>query len=134
MDSARYACRWIPWEKGRQKKIYMHREILGLPPIFDGRLADHIDGNRLNNQDQNLRVIVEGNQWNRKKSRNNTSGFKCVFWRRDIAKWTVRVMAKRRYIYGGCFSSIIEAANIADDLMVELHGNQASLNFPIIYG
>lgn len=134
LDSSGYACRWI-WNGQRQRKIYLHREILGLPRDPDGRVPDHIDRDRLNNMPGNLRILGNGNenQWNRAKYRNNTSGFKCVFPMKD-GRWMVRVMAARKYHYSGRFTNIIEAANAADDLMWEFHGELANPNFPIIYG
>lgn len=50
---------------------------------------DHIDGNRQNNNVENLRECSEGfhNQRNRKRNSNNTSGQMGVLWRKDREKW-----------------------------------------------
>jgi hypothetical protein len=54
-----YAVRII---NGRQR-VYMHRYLLGDP---EGFLVDHIDGNSLNNQRENLRLAThEQNSCNR---------------------------------------------------------------------
>ena len=37
--------------------VYMHRQILGLE-IGDGKICVHLDGDRLNNQRDNLRITV----------------------------------------------------------------------------
>lgn len=51
-----YARRNISNGDGTQTTISMHREILGTIPT--GLQTDHIDGNGLNNQKSNLRVVT----------------------------------------------------------------------------
>lgn len=50
-----YACRNLP--SPQKGPVGMHRAVLGLPPRVgpDGILADHWDGDGLNNQRSNLR-------------------------------------------------------------------------------
>ncbi len=62
----------------------MHREILELKK-GDPRQGDHLEPeDTLNNQKFNLRIATcAENQANRRKNRNNTSGFKGVSWNRS---------------------------------------------------
>ena len=48
-----YAVRSSSRKLGKQKKIYLHREILN---PNKNQLIDHVDENRLNNQRNNLRL------------------------------------------------------------------------------
>src|SRR3990167_2833786 len=51
----------------RPRTIYMHRVIMNAP---SGLVVDHIDGNGLNNQRSNLRVVTaRENLWNRRDKR-----------------------------------------------------------------
>jgi hypothetical protein len=51
-----YAVR-VEQKSGRQSMVYMHRAILDLAHL-ERRIADHADGNTLNNQRRNLRVAT----------------------------------------------------------------------------
>lgn len=87
------------------KKILMHREILGLtnPKIY----VDHLDGNGLNNQRSNLRICNQfGNMANRTKNKNSTSKFKGVSLSRTENKFIAKIAG--RHI--GRYDSEIEAA------------------------
>lgn len=112
---------------GKKTTVLMHREILGFPP---GKEIDHIDGDGLHNTKGNLRVCsTSENGRNRSFQRNNTSGFKGVFWRKKSKKWeaAINIAGKTRYL--GKFSSAEEAARAYDATARELHGEYASLNF-----
>lgn len=73
------------------KKILMHREILG---ITDSKIhIDHIDGDGLNNQKSNLRVCDQKlNMANRKKNIKGSSVFKGVSKRDN--KWRANLAGK----------------------------------------
>ncbi|MDF2994521.1 MAG: Stahl75 [Xanthobacteraceae bacterium] len=93
-DDARLVCQWR-WQvqkagpiryarrTGPSGTIYMHRLIAQPPP---GMVVDHIDGNGLNNQRSNLRVLTFGqNLWNR---RDRATG---VSWRRPRNGWRATI-------------------------------------------
>ena len=85
--------------RGQRKTLRLHRHILGV--TSSGVEIDHIDGNGLNNRRENLRIVTKAqNQHNRKKSANNTSGFKGVFWHRAAGKWAaaIRLNGKRSHL------------------------------------
>ncbi len=98
--------------------ILMHREILG---ISDSKVeVDHINGFTLDNRRANLRLCTHTqNQWNRGRSKNNTSGFKGVF--RNGNRFTVRLTANGKEHCLGSFSTEKEAAKVYVDHAALLH-------------
>jgi hypothetical protein len=76
-----YACRSVRVE-GTNRKLRMHRQILGLDWGNRGSnetVVDHIDQDKLNNTQSNLRVVSkQENEWNRSKYKNNTTGYQGV--------------------------------------------------------
>lgn len=63
---------------------------------------DHIDRDRSNNRISNLRLATASqNQANRGKQRNNTSGYKGVYWVESSGKWLAKVVFRgRQYSFG----------------------------------
>ena len=88
--------------KGSTK--YLHRLILNAPR---GYLVDHIDGDTLNNQKSNLRIVSQhGNQHNAKGKVNQT-GFPNV--RKLGKRFQGRVKVMGRKISIGAFETAAEA-------------------------
>jgi hypothetical protein len=109
------------------KRIRMHRVILNLPNSIDG---DHIDGNTLNNQDDNLRSDPEHrNTQNQKLSCKNTSGYKGVTWDKQMSKWRSQIKYKGKLYFLGLFDILEDAARARDKKALELHGEFARLNY-----
>lgn len=71
---------------------------------------DHIDGNGLNNKISNLRVISHGDNIRKARiAKNNTSGFKGVFWRKDTERWAARSKVDGKYKSLGSYDTKEEA-------------------------
>jgi len=88
--------------------FYLHREVLGLT-AGDGKLADHINGDTLDNRRANLRVTdATGNVRNRRGRRgvrfNARSGF-----------YEAMVWIARKRIYVGYSRSLEEAHRMAEE-------------------
>lgn len=96
--------------------IFIHRLLMGLPNTFDEEtrlVADHINGNRLDNRKSNLRVIKkEINPINCKKYKNNTSGVKGVSWMKKLNKWQSSIQVNKKSIYLGVYSDFDEAVRV----------------------
>ena len=108
----------------------MHRAILGFP---EGKQIDHINHNGLDNRKENLRVCTHAeNLYNRKKSKNNTSGLKGVShrMRNRLHKWEASIKHCQKTIYLGCFTDKNDAGRAYDKKARELFGEYAVLNFP----
>lgn len=109
------------------KTEYMHRVIMNPPKGMD---IDHIDGDGLNNQRNNLRICTHAqNGMNRSKNKNNSSGFKGVFWDEITRKWRAIIDRNDKHIHLGRFSDIEDAAKAYDKAARELYGEFAYQNF-----
>jgi hypothetical protein len=126
-----YASRYNP--KKRKCNITMHREIMKPPSTKE---IDHIDGNGLNNQRNNLRICThQQNAWNQGVKLGNTTGFKGVKFDRSRGKYEAEIRIQGRKKFLGRFSSPTEAAQAYDRMDIKIHGefaNKQSLNK--IYG
>lgn len=106
------------------RKMYkVHRLIYlmkhGVMPEF----IDHIDGNRLNNNIENLREATKSqNQHNKNLQSNNTSGIKGVSLHKASGKW--RAVINEKHL--GLFDSKNEAIVKIQHERKKLHGNFAN--------
>lgn len=110
--------------------IWMHREIMELPRE-DERLIDHINGNRLDNRRENLRIATKSqNCHNQGIQSTSTSGYKGVTWHsgRRVNKWIAQISFNGRRIYLGCFDDIHVAAHEYNKAAIKYHGEFARLN------
>tara|TARA_R110000824_G_scaffold217121_2_gene403649 strand:+ start:61 stop:615 length:555 start_codon:yes stop_codon:yes gene_type:complete len=111
-----------------QTCLQLHRLIMNTPK---GMHTDHINGDPLDNRKENLRICTGAeNQRNKGPQKNNTSGFKGVYWHKGSKKWSAQVAYNKKNIYIGCFKDKEEAARAHDAKAKELHGEFAYLNFP----
>jgi len=105
-----YAARQSPRVNGRQRKIKMDHIVLGKP--FKGFEIDHRNGNGLDNQRGNLRIVTvrqnQQNQQNRKHG-SKISQFPGVSKDKKCKKWRayITINSKRKHL--GCFITEIEA-------------------------
>lgn len=92
---------------------------------------DHVDGDGTNNRIDNLRLSSRAeNTRNRKKYKNNKTGYKGVSVGRNGRYVSQIAFQKERFIVG-YFSCPIEAARAYDRKAIELHGQYAKTNFPL---
>jgi hypothetical protein len=94
--------------RGKMKNELMHRVILERileRPIAHADLCDHVDGNPLNNCRENLRLATYSqNMQNKRRSKNNLSGYKGVSHVKGNS-WIAKRCVNGEKIYLGCFSS-----------------------------
>lgn len=104
----------------KQKSMLCHRIVFFLHNGYCPDILDHIDGNRQNNNINNLREATSSqNTWNQKLSKRNTSGIKGIttwahtkypdieYWRCRIVvngKEKVRHYRKTKYTMDECIS------------------------------
>lgn len=112
---------------GTRKITRLHTFLTGWP------LVDHINGNGLDNRRANLRPASHSeNLRNQRLSRANTSGYKGVVWHRASKRWHARIKLNGRTISLKYHATPEDAAHAYDAAAVELHGEFARLNFPLI--
>ncbi len=99
----------------------MHRMITN---AIQGVDVDHIDGDGLNNQRQNLRLCTRAqNLMNRGLNRANKSGYKGVIWCKG--KWMAYIVKDRKQVYLGRFTEKLQAYKVYCKAAKELHGEFA---------
>jgi len=126
---AKRAC----YKNGDQITISMHRIITNCP---DGMQVDHINHNGLDNRKENLRICTnQENSRNQMKHISTTLGMvkgvvisKCI--KSKPYKARIRYNGKAKDI--GYFATIEEAALAYDKKALELFGQYAQLNNPLI--
>lgn len=122
-----YASR-IFFVKGKRFYQLMHREILNLLP-GDKRQVDHIDGNGLNNQKENLRITTQSqNMMNSSLGKNNKTGYKGLYWRKDVKMWQATITSNKKRIFLGSFYYKREAIKARKEAEIKYFGEYARLN------
>lgn len=113
------------------KTIYLHRFIVNAP---NGKDVDHIDGDGLNCQKENMRICTHAeNQHNYKKCKTKTSSkFKGVCFDPLRNLWAARIKFHGMTISLGRFNTEEQAAHIYDKAAVLRFGKYARLNFPYV--
>lgn len=111
LDPNGYASRSVRVD-GRMRTVRLHREVLGLVH-GDGLQADHVNGDRLDNRRQNLRVATEAENRQNVPGLTRTSRFRGVCWNRTARKWQAQVKTNGRQNYLGVFEREEDAAEAA---------------------
>lgn len=107
--------------------LKLHRVILNLNN--SEIQADHKNHDTADNRKENLRVCTASeNLKNRGKQRNNTSGYKGVYWSKKNKKWISFINFNKKMKYLGSFDSIDKAAISYNIAAIEHHGEFAKLN------
>jgi hypothetical protein len=110
-------------QTGKRTTVYMHRMVMRAPK---GSAVDHRDGNRLNNQRDNLRFCNPlENVGNSKKQRISRMPYKGIL--RSKNKWRARI----GHVHLGMFCTPEEAAAAYDKAALERFGEFACVNFPV---
>lgn len=127
----KYACRRKN-VGGGQRMIYLHRFILNItdPSI----IIDHIDGNGLNNQKENLRICsnTENTRNSKKSNKSYTSIYKGVCRAKpNSRRYSAQITVNRKKIHLGMFSNEVDAAKSYDLAAIKHFGEFANLNFKI---
>lgn len=104
--------------------ILMHREIL---KVKSGMWVDHINGDKLDNRRNNLRLVTPSQ--NRMNSVGRTNILKGVSWNAKKKNWLASIRLEGKTIYLGSFTNQKDAALAYDRAAKKLFGRYAKLNF-----
>lgn len=123
-----YCMAWERTKDGRHR-LAMHRILMNDPK---GMLIDHVDGNGLNNQRENLRLATcQQNSRNRISPRQRAGTFKGLNWDAQRGKWMAKIYVNYRCINLGRYPRPEDAARAYDRAAVAYFGQFAKLNFPV---
>lgn len=123
------------------RMVRMHRVILERKldrPLTNRELADHINGDRLDNRRSNLRAAdPRQNSINRGVTSRNSTGYKGVFHMKHRAgrrtkPYAARIEVEDLPIYVSFCETAEEAAWMYDQWALALHGGYARLNFEYV--
>jgi hypothetical protein len=104
----------------------MHRVIM---EVKKGQYVDHVNGNKLDNRRENLRVCtLSQNNMNRKGYNGKTSKYKGVSRHKQTGKWIACITVKKKQTYIGLFVTQEDAALAYNKKAKSLHGEYATLN------
>jgi hypothetical protein len=102
----------------KYNRICFHRFILG--PNGD-KIIDHINQNKLDNRDENLRHADRSlNSFNSKIRVDNISGFRGVSFHKQHQKWRADIVKNRRQIHLGLTSSFDEACRLRREAELQI--------------
>lgn len=108
--------------------IYLHRFLLNASPEHE---VDHIDGNKLNNQRSNLRLVTrQQNARNVASHGGSSSLFKGVAWCKQTQRWRAHITVNGMFKHLGRFDTEHEAAHVYDTAARQYFGEFARTNFP----
>jgi hypothetical protein len=97
-----------------------HRLLTNCPK---GLQVDHINGNRLDNRRENLRIVTsQQNNMNRSIGKNNTSGYKGVTYKTRDKKFAAQIKLNGKIKSLGHFHTAIEANQVYQAKALELFG------------
>lgn len=119
-----YAARSIAAGPGRWRPLRMHVALTGY------RETDHVDGDGLNNQRNNLRDATRAQNSNNTRAKGGASPFKGVSRKSGSTRWraTIAIGGVQRYLRS--FLTEEEAARSYDAAARKAFGPYATLNFP----
>ncbi len=114
------------------REVFMHRLIMD---AAKGTIVDHIDGDALNNQRENLRFCTRAENFRNaghRQTPGRTSRFKGVWRVKERCRrcWRSGITVNRVYKNIGSYWTEEEAARAYDAEAMVLHGEFARLNFP----
>lgn|SRR5678815_518694 len=96
------------------KTTYMHRFVMALSRADKDVEVDHINGDRLDNRRENLRVVPGGAQpQNQLLRSDSTSGYRGVSWDKARGKWKAHVTSDGAMKLLGRYDSAEQAAAVA---------------------
>jgi hypothetical protein len=118
-DSRNYAVRY-EYFGGKTYRVFMHRVVNKTP---DKMMTDHINGDGLDNRRSNLRTATHSqNMQNRRKHKNNASGYKGVYLEKESGRYRAQITSGGKIHRLGRFASPEEAYQAYLAAAKSMHG------------
>jgi hypothetical protein len=103
--------RGFAWRSINGRQVRLDR---WLTQADGGYVVSHLDGDTLNNQLWNLRVVSLQEHWENMTSRHSSSSpFRGVSWSAEFGRWVARASKDGKHYFLGRFDNEHEAAAIA---------------------
>lgn len=102
-----YAARMSPLVNKKRSVILMHRIIMS---ASDDKHVDHINGNRLDNRRDNLRICTRSENMMNREKKCGSSKYKGVHYNKRGKFWRAGITYNNKYYYLGSYVSEIDAA------------------------
>ena len=96
---------------GNKRTIYLHREVMQAPR---GAIVDHVDGDRLDNRRQNLRIATPGENAANSRDRPRRSGYRGVYPHKPTGRWIAQISAGGHVRHLGIYDDPEAAARAYD--------------------
>jgi hypothetical protein len=129
-----HGCKYAGRDTKEKKRVFLHQMVLERMlgrPLEKGEFPDHIDGNGFNNQRSNIRRATKSqNMQNRGAQKNNTSGYKGVYFYESKNKYTATIGLNGKTIHLGYFRTAELAHEAYSKKANELHENFANTGIP----
>jgi hypothetical protein len=127
-----------PWHVHRPRHVWYVRRRLSYTRyqllhqlLTAWPMTDHINGDGLDNRRANLRpATLSQNGANARTPKDNSSGFKGVFWHKARKRWVAAIRLDRRKINLGVFDTPEATARAYDAAAIAAWGEYARPNFP----
>lgn len=103
----------------------MHRFITNAPKELE---VDHINGNRLDNRKENLRICTKSQNLRNQHKTCGSSKYKGVSWRVRANKWESRIYVDGKKLFLGLYSDEEDAAKAYDKAAIQHYKEFAKTN------
>jgi hypothetical protein len=105
-------------------RLGMHRQIMS---AGTGQIVDHIDGDGLNNQRENLRFCTKAENAKNRKAWGRSRYLGVAWFKRD-SKWRAQIFQNKIHKHLGYFDIEEDAAIAYNEAAKRIHGEFARLN------
>lgn len=110
-------------------RFFVHRLIFLLKGLPEPLIVDHVNQDKSDNRWVNLRSVNKRqNNTNQGLRKDNTSGYKGVYYHKDNKSWMSRISLNGKMVYLGSYPSVEEAANAYDKAVSTYHGEHGWRN------
>jgi hypothetical protein len=110
---------------GKSTMIYMHRLVIGAKK---GEVVDHVNGDKLDNRRNNLRIVTQHQNCYNSKPKGSTSKYKGVYFCNKRKRYYARIKKHGKQRSLGGYSNEIDAAKAYNTAAVDVFGDYANLN------